>query len=144
MPEEEKCSQDISAAKSLVSSIPKVVLENRAIATLFRHYIDFLAPWYDLNDSQNLFGSLVPQRSIDNPILFKAVISFSACHESRTPGRYQDLGHVYHAACVRDLLEILIDILPEMQGDCLAATCLLRSYEILNGKSIPPRSLKKC
>jgi hypothetical protein len=44
-------SSDISKAKSFVSSTPKVALEDQLIATLFRHYIDFLAPWYDLNDS---------------------------------------------------------------------------------------------
>jgi Fungal specific transcription factor domain len=131
---EQHPDNDVSEAKSLVSANPKVALENQVIAGLFRHYIDFLAPWYDLNDSQALFGTLVPQRAMSNPILFKAVIAFSACHESRTSGRYQALGHVYHAACVRDLLEVLNDIHIEMQGDYLAATCLLRSYEILNGE----------
>jgi hypothetical protein len=120
-------------ARLLVSTVPKVALENQVIAILFRHYIDFLAPWYDLNDSQNLFGTLVPQRAMDNPILFKAVIALSACHESRTFSRYQDLGHVYHAACIGGLLEVLNNVQREMQGDYLAATCLLRSYEILNG-----------
>jgi hypothetical protein len=43
---------------------------------------------------------------------------------------------VYHAACVRDLLGVLNDVNPEIQGDDLASTCLLRSYEILNGKMV--------
>lgn len=132
--DEEQESSNILEAKSLVSAVPKLALENQVIAILFRHYIDFLAPWYDLNDSQNLFSTLVPRRAMDNLILFKAVIAFSACHESRTSGRYQDLGRVYHAACIGDLLKVLNDIQPEMQGDYLAATCLLRSYEILNGQ----------
>ena len=105
------------------------------IATLFRHYIDFLAPWYDLNDSQSLFSILLPRNAIHNSILFKAVIAFLACHQTRTSGRYWDLGYVYHAACIRNLLEIMDDIEPEMQGDYLAATCLLRSYEILSGEA---------
>jgi hypothetical protein len=130
-------------AQSLVASDPGIALQHRTIATLFRHYIDFLAPWYDLNDSQNLFGTLLPQRAMQNSILFKAVIAFSACHESRTRpcDRYQELGHVFHGACVRDLLKVLDDVHPnsdmqeEVQGDYLSATCLLRSYEILNGKA---------
>jgi len=123
-------------AKSLISDSPKETLDHPVIAALFRHYIDFLAPWYDLNDSQNLFGTLVPQRAITNPILFKAVVAFSACHISRTSGltRYQELAHEYHASCIRDLLAVLNDVHPETQSDYLAATCLLRSYEILNGK----------
>jgi hypothetical protein len=131
-------------AQSLVTSDPGIALQHPIIAFFFRHYIDFLAPWYDLNDSQNLFGTLVPQRAMQNSILFKAVIAFSACHESRTQrcDRYQELGHVFHGACVRDLLKVLNDVHPnsdiqgDVQGDCLSATCLLRSYEILNGKAV--------
>lgn len=47
---------------------------------------------------------------------------------------------MFHGACVRDLLKVLNDvhsnpeIQGEVQGDYLSATCLLRSYEILNGK----------
>jgi hypothetical protein len=65
-----------------------VALKNQVIASLFRHYIDFLALWYDLNDSQSLFGTLVPQQAIANAILFKAVIAFSVCHESQTSRQY--------------------------------------------------------
>jgi hypothetical protein len=97
---------NVAEAESLVSAFPKVALKNQVIASLFRHYIDFLAPWYDLNDSQSLFGTLVPQQTMANEILFKAAIAFSACHESRTLGQYQGLGHVYHAACLGDLLEV--------------------------------------
>jgi hypothetical protein len=51
---------NVSEGESLVSTFPKVALKNQVIASLFRHHIDFLAPWYDLNDSQSLFGTLVP------------------------------------------------------------------------------------
>lgn len=103
------------------------------IASLFRHYVDFLAPWYDLNDSKNLFGTTVPTRALNNAILFKAIIAFAACHQHRVSGKLAGLGPVYHAACVNDLLAEIHDIHLELLGDYLAATCLLRSYEILNG-----------
>ncbi|PMD66234.1 uncharacterized protein K444DRAFT_166969 [Hyaloscypha bicolor E] len=51
---------NVAEAESLVSAFPKVALKNQVIASLLRHYIDFLAPWYDFNDSQSLFGTLVP------------------------------------------------------------------------------------
>jgi hypothetical protein len=108
-------------------------LENPVIASLFRHYVDFLAPWYDLNDSQYLFGSLVPVRALSNAILFKALIAFSGCHRHRVSGKLVGLASVYHAACVKDLLAEMDNIHSELQGDYLAVTCLLRSYEILNG-----------
>ena len=102
-------------------------------ARLFRHYVDHLAPWYDLNDSHNLFGTSVPARALSNSVLFKALTAFSACHQHRVSGRVPGLGQVYHAACVKDLLAEMGHIHSGLLGDYLAATCLLRSYEILNG-----------
>lgn len=108
------------------------------IASLFCHYIDYLAPWYDLNDSHNLFGTSVPTRALSNEVLFKALIAVSACHQHRVSRRAPGLDQVYHAACVKDLLAAMDlaemdNIHSELLGDYLAATCLLRSYEILNG-----------
>jgi hypothetical protein len=71
---------------------------------------------------------------LNNPILFKAIIAFASCHQSRTAGAMTDLGPVYHAACVKDLLAAIHDVQPQFDGEHLAAACLLRSYEILNGK----------
>jgi len=138
--ENEQGSDEVAAAKASVSSPPHVALQNPLIAGLFRHYIDFLAPWYDLNDTQALFGTLVPTRSLHNSVLFRAIIAFSVCHQSRVTGNFLGLGPLYHAACVKDLLVVMDNIQPEFQGDYLAATCLLRSYEILNGESSSIRS----
>jgi hypothetical protein len=60
-------------------------------------------------------------------------------YHSMNPGCRVDikgLGHVYHAACVRDLIGVLYEVHSEIQKDYLAATCLPRSYEVLNGKLI--------
>ena len=106
------------------------------IAGLFCHYVDFLASRYDLNDSQNIFGAKVPVRTLSNTILFKALIAFAACHQCRVSGDMAGLGPVYHAACVKELLAKKDNIDSELLGDYLAATCLLRSCEILNGTQI--------
>jgi hypothetical protein len=116
-----------------VASNPQVALQNTVIASLFRHYVDFLAPWYDLNDSHHLFGTTVPVRALSNAILFKALIAFAACHQNRVLGNLAGMGAIYHASCVKDLLAEIVNIHSELLGDYLAATCLLRSYEILNG-----------
>jgi hypothetical protein len=128
----------LAEARASVSCEPQEALQHPRIAKLFRHYVDFLAPWYDLNDSQNLFGTVVPLHALKNSVLFEALIAFSACHKDRVSGKEQGVGAVYHAACIRDLLEVMQEIRPEQQGDYLAATCLLRSYEILNGLPIIP------
>ena len=126
-------SKELIEARGSVSSCPQVALRNPVIASLFRHYVDFLAPWYDLNDSQNLFGRSVPVRALSNAVLFKALISFAACHQNRVSSSLAGLGPVFHAACVKDLLAEINNIDSELLGDYLAATCLLRSYEILDG-----------
>lgn len=132
-----KDNRDVLEAKSTVTNSSEVALQNPIIAALFQHYIDFLAPWYDLNDSQNLFTTLVPARALATPVLFKALIAFSACHKAGTSNTYDGLGVIYHASCVRDLLAALGDTSGELQGDYLAATCLLRSFEILSRTVIP-------
>lgn len=129
----------LQKAPSSVPSPPSAALEDPLIASLFRHYVHVLAPWYDLNDAQNIFGTTVPSRALRNTVLFKALIAFSACHLNRTRKMEHYLGSIYHASCVEELLGALNDTSLELQEDYLAATCLLRSYEILNGADTHPK-----
>lgn len=80
-----------------------------------------------------MFGTIVPLRALRDTILFKALIAFSACHLNKIRKLQRDLGSIYHGSCVEELLGALNDTSLELQEDYLAATCLLRSYEILNG-----------
>lgn len=118
-----------------VSEPPAAALDTR-LTLLFRHYIDNLAPWYDLNDAEKTFQIVIPQRALSNKILFKALIAFSACHLSKTTNSFQQYSSLYHTSCVEDLLTALNDTSLELQEEYLAATCLLRSYEILNGTNL--------
>lgn len=103
------------------------------ISTLFRHYTEVLAPWYDLCDEDRHFGRVVSARSLDNPVLFKAIIAFSAKHKEKTSGGAEEMGLAFHGACVRDMLAVVDDFDSSLRGEYLAATCLLRSYEIMIG-----------
>ena len=129
-------SQEDRKASKLAASSPRVALADPSIADLFTHYITSLAPWYDLNDSQQTFGTLVPQNSLDSPILFRAIIAFSASHKRRTENIMQEIGSAFHVACVQEFLELINEVQPRPQGNELAATCLLRSYEIIDSKYI--------
>lgn len=42
-----------------------------------------------------------------------------------------ELGSMFHAACVQDMLTIIHDPPQALRGEYLATTCILRSYEIL-------------
>jgi hypothetical protein len=119
--------ETVEQANSLAACSPRGALNNPAIARLLSHYIDSLAPWYDLNEASLVFGTTVPQHALDCPILFKALVAFAATHRYKTSGQLEDIAAAFHAACVRELLDSIKHIEPESQGDYLAATCLLRS-----------------
>lgn len=106
------------------------------VSTLFRHYIDVLAPWYDLCDEDQYFGSIVPMHALEEPTLFRVMIACSACHTGRLSSGIEELGMIFHAACVQDMLAIMDDFPHTFHGGYLAATYLLRSDEILTGITI--------
>ena len=118
---------------TLASQSPVFALRYAEIAGLFAHYISVLAPWYDLNDPNCTFAFVVPKAALKKPILFKAIIAFSASHLHQTTGTHVEAATIFHAACVTELLDFMSipDVRP--QGAELAATCLLRSYELING-----------
>lgn len=122
-----------SAIRDIVISDPRSALSNPDVSKIFRHYVDQLAPWYDLNDAESCFGIIVPQHALDNPLLFKALVAFSAHHLSIVTGEVCGLGLAFHAACVEDLLAVMDNFQLRLRADYLAAACLLRSYEILAG-----------
>lgn len=113
-------------------------LKNLEIAQLFEHYIRFLAPWYDLSDSALTFGIAVPALALDEPLLFSAAIALSAMHMCRISGKkLRKTAESYHHRCVRLLIALNREDEHVFTGKALAATCLLRSYEILDGDTDP-------
>jgi hypothetical protein len=112
-------------------------LEDAKIALFFDHYITSLASWYDLSDASLSFATNVPHLALRQPLLFDAVIALSAMHlhtTTRNQG-HRAVAESYHQRCVRRLIELQRDDELVSGGVALAATCLLRSYEILGGKS---------
>lgn len=114
---------------------PRKALETPEVARFFAHYISELAPWYDLSDASAKFGVEAPERALRTPLLFSAIIALSAMHVSCTgPQGARSTAEFYHGCCVRMLIAIEDDNELLQQGVALAATCLLRSYEILDGR----------
>ncbi|KAI1616484.1 hypothetical protein EDD36DRAFT_415380 [Exophiala viscosa] len=125
-PSTPRASVSIDRIESLAASDPTKALVDLEIANLFAHYIAVLAPWYDLNDPPRTFGTIVPETALRMPILFKAIIAFSACHRNRINGSATEVANVFHDAQLKFLI-------PDCKGAIWLATCLLRSYEIING-----------
>ncbi|KAM0343430.1 hypothetical protein ACHAPU_008611 [Fusarium lateritium] len=122
---------------------PPKALQDQKIARLFQSYTSDISKWYDLSDAACSFGIVVPTIALDEPLLFCAVITLSAMHTCKTsaPG-FRKTAEFYHHRCV----ELLIDINEGddliIRGVALAATCLLRSYEILDGDVDPNMHLR--
>jgi hypothetical protein len=45
----------------------------------------------------------------------------------------QEMASAFHTACVQEFLELVDEFQPRSHGNELAAACLLRSYEIIDG-----------
>lgn len=71
---------------------------------------------------------------MQDSILFKAVIAFSACHLNKLHGAHDEVATAFHAACVTDILHSMETPENSSRGSKLAATCLLRSYELIKGE----------
>ncbi|KAI8666222.1 hypothetical protein NCS57_00846400 [Fusarium keratoplasticum] len=122
---------------------PRRALTDQRIARLFHNYTADVSQWYDLSDSTGAFGILVPGIALDEPLLFSAIIALSAMHICKTSANnFRKVAEFYHHRCVQRLIEL--DQGDELitQGVALAATCLLRSYEILDGDIDPNMHLR--
>lgn len=115
---------------------PRRALDDPQIFPIFRHYIDYLASWYDLNERKRPFEDLVPRQALKNPLLMSSILAFGAIHLCRINSQpeLRDVAEFYHMQCIKKLIPLVNDMTRFHDGDTLAATCLLRSYEILARK----------
>ena len=111
------------------------MLQSNDVAHCFEHYLRVLAPWYDLNDLDNSFRGLVGKLALHSSLLLSAIVAFAAIHQSKTgQAGIRLLAERYHARCLHLLIGLGAYDVVITDGTALAATCLLRSYEILAGK----------
>jgi hypothetical protein len=130
---------EMQLAAQLSQQSPQVALRNPIIAHAFSHYVDVVAPWYDLNDSRCTFSATVAVRALNFPVLFRAIIALSCCHLSVVTNQSEEFGYAFHAACVEDLIRA-VGSSPTFSAneEYLAAACLLQLYEILDCKNATP------
>lgn len=114
---------------------PRRTLNDQKIASLFEHYITDLSKWYDLSDEVRTFGINLPEYSLEIPLLFCAIIALSAMHVSKTANpNMRPTAEFYHGCCVRLLVSLEEGDELISTGSVQATTCLLRSYEVLEGR----------
>ncbi|KAJ4400163.1 hypothetical protein N0V85_005833 [Neurospora sp. IMI 360204] len=116
---------------------PRRALCSRDIARFFQHYVATLAPWYDLSDASMVFGTRLPRLALDSPLLFSAVIALSAMQTTKTTSpAAKAVAELYHGHCVTLLIALDSNADLAEREIALAAACLLRTYEILDGMHV--------
>ncbi|KAN0093566.1 hypothetical protein V8E51_016750 [Hyaloscypha variabilis] len=114
-------------------------------ACLMRYFIDELACWFDLCDSERHFAQIVPQRARNCPALLNAIYTASARHlcrldEYKVDGiveyqgkRLADLqietAVEYHSLCIEHLVSVSDDAEALFDENLLVASIILRFYE---------------
>lgn len=88
-------------------------------------------PQLDMTDACQNFTRVVPQQAFESPILFHAIIALSA----RLCKSFQDynieISECHHQECLLNLIPVLGDQGLASDGKVLAATVILRMYEML-------------
>ena len=91
-----------------------------------------MVPQLDLSDAERHFTRIVPQEVFEFPILFHAVLAFSAQQLQRYDSRYTKIAELYYTKCVADMIPVLESEDLAADGRVLAATVILRMYEMLH------------
>jgi hypothetical protein len=103
-------------------------------AHLFRVFVDTFAPRWDTNNSHHVFGRLVPQMALKNPMLLNAVLmkaSQTICHiDASFPAK----PFAYHERVLQGLIPYLANHGRIQDEATLVAAILLRGFEEFHGK----------
>jgi hypothetical protein len=98
-----------------------------------------IAKWYDLRDDSRRLALAVPDIAFDELLLLSAMVAPSAIHILQATGNAaaRKTVELHHGHCVGALIHMDQTSILLQNGVALAATCLLKSYEIIHGKALP-------
>jgi Fungal specific transcription factor domain len=85
----------------------------------------------DMTDSRRHFGIIIPEMAFSHPVLLNAILAFSARHLSRLDSIDGLIAEYYHSECVCEMIPMIQDRRAATSGELLAATTILRMYEML-------------
>lgn len=80
------------------------------------------------------FGTVVPQRAMQHPILLHAMFAVAAKHMSLVLTYDAAEGSHYYNECISLLIPTIVQAEENYDENLLAATVILRSYEEMSGR----------
>ncbi|KAF2031633.1 hypothetical protein EK21DRAFT_31974, partial [Setomelanomma holmii] len=107
-------------------------LEHEQEAMLLQHYIENVALFFDMVDTECHFGVHVVQRAKKNSTLMNAILALSARQLSRTSDFDPYIADAYYQRCFDTLIPALNDNIAIKEESLLAATIILRLLEEMN------------
>ncbi|KAF2854994.1 hypothetical protein T440DRAFT_486026 [Plenodomus tracheiphilus IPT5] len=107
-------------------------LEHEQEAMLLQHYIENVALFFDMMDTECHFRIHVVQRAKQNSTLMNAILALSARQLSRTTDFDPYIADAYYQRCFDTLIPALNDSIAIKEESLLAATIILRLLEEMN------------
>jgi hypothetical protein len=107
-------------------------LEHEQEAMLLQHYIENVALFFDMVDTECHFGVHVVQRAKKNSTLMNAILALSARQLSRTTDFDPYIADAYYQRCFDTLIPALNENVAIKEESLLAATIILRLLEEMN------------
>jgi hypothetical protein len=101
-------------------------LEHEQEAMLLQHYIENVALFFDMVDTECHFGVHVVQRAKKNSTLMNAILALSARQLSRTTDFDPYIADAYYQRCFDTLIPALNENVAIKEESLLAATIILR------------------
>lgn len=117
---------------------PQWPITNPQDAMLFRHFIQKLAPLFDMCDDERHFARVVPRRAVFCPPLMNAMLAASAKHLSRVSNFDGLAVDEHHQNCINTLIPILSTSAAIMDENLLPAIVILRFIEELDSPLSSP------
>lgn len=90
---------------------------------------------FDTCDSERTFTIQVPILAANCPTLLNAVFALSSRHLAGTSNYDPSISGQYHERCLEHMIPVLNDPDAVMDDVLLAAACILRTLEELDGKN---------
>lgn len=96
---------------------------------LLIHFIQNLAPWFDVGDSRRHFTKIAPSMGASSPLLMNAILAVSALHLSRVSDLDSYEAVRYHDRCLGLMVPMLDDPDRIKDDNLLMTTVILHLYE---------------